>query len=87
MVSSIKAIFIAISVKTLIASISPVILASMPSLEYGVFNLMIFSFTLLSSIFIQIGTNFANDLYDYLHGADNEKRLGPIRTVQSNLIK
>ena len=86
MLSSIKAIFIAIRVKTLIASISPVILASVLSLEYGVFNLMIFSFTLLSSIFIQIGTNFANDLYDYLKGADNQDRLGPTRAVQSQLI-
>ena len=86
MLSSIKAIFIAIRVKTLIASISPVILASVLSLEYGVFNLIIFSFTLLSSIFIQIGTNFANDLYDYLKGADNQDRLGPTRAVQSQLI-
>jgi len=86
MLSSIKAIFIAIRVKTLIASISPVILASVLSLKYGVFNLMIFSFTLLSSIFIQIGTNFANDLYDYLKGADNQDRLGPTRAVQSQLI-
>ena len=86
MLSSIKAIFIAIRVKTLIASISPVILASVLSLKYGVFNLIIFSFTLLSSIFIQIGTNFANDLYDYLKGADNQDRLGPTRAVQSQLI-
>jgi len=84
--SSIKAIFIAIRVKTLIASISPVILSSALSYKYGAFNFTIFSFILLASIFIQIGTNFANDVYDYLKGADNENRLGPTRAVQSQLI-
>ena len=83
---SIKVLFIAIRFKTLIASISPVIIGSALSFKYGLFDLRIFSFTLLASIFIQIGTNFANDLHDYLKGADNDDRLGPTRTVQSKLI-
>mgnify|MGYP001471550592 CR=1 FL=1 len=32
------------------------------------------------------GTNFANDLYDYIKGADDKNRLGPKRAVQSQLI-
>tara|TARA_Y100001968_G_C19345446_1_gene711803 strand:- start:149 stop:1030 length:882 start_codon:yes stop_codon:yes gene_type:complete len=84
--SSIKSIFIAIRIKTLIASIAPVILSSALSFKYDMFNFMIFFFILLSSIFIQIGTNFANDVYDYLKGADNKDRLGPARAVQSKLI-
>jgi 1,4-dihydroxy-2-naphthoate octaprenyltransferase len=35
---------------------------------------------------IQIGTNFANDYYDYLKGADTAERVGPRRAVASGLI-
>ena len=35
---------------------------------------------------IQIGTNFINDLYDFIIGADNKDRLGPIRAIQSGLL-
>jgi 1,4-dihydroxy-2-naphthoate octaprenyltransferase len=35
---------------------------------------------------IQVGTNFANDLFDYEKGADDEGRLGPPRAVQLGLI-
>ena len=86
MASSLKAILLAIRLKTLIASISPVVLASFLSFKYGKFDFTLFCFILFSSIFIQIGTNFANDLYDYLKGADNQDRLGPTRVVQSQLI-
>jgi len=30
---------------------------------------------------IQIGTNFANDYFDYMKGADTESRVGPLRAV------
>ncbi len=86
MISSFKAIFIAIRFKTLIASIAPVVLSSALSFHYGAFNFIIFSFILLSALFIQIGTNFANDVYDYLKGADTKDRLGPTRAVQAKLI-
>ena len=35
---------------------------------------------------IQIGTNFANDVFDYEKGADDERRLGPTRAVQAGLL-
>lgn len=38
------------------------------------------------ALLIQIGTNFSNDLEDFRSGADNEKRLGPSRAVQSGWI-
>ena len=50
------------------------------------FEVNIFLLTLLAAIFIQIGTNFANDVYDFIKGADNNDRLGPLRAVQANLI-
>jgi 1,4-dihydroxy-2-naphthoate octaprenyltransferase len=35
---------------------------------------------------LQIGANFANDVYDYEKGADTSERLGPIRAVQAGLL-
>jgi 1,4-dihydroxy-2-naphthoate octaprenyltransferase len=42
--------------------------------------------TLLAAVLIQIGANFANDVYDFLKGSDREDRLGPTRATQSGLI-
>ena len=41
---------------------------------------------LLGAFAIQIGTNFANDVFDAEKGADTEERLGPTRAVQAGLI-
>ena len=38
------------------------------------------------AIWIQIGTNFANDVYDFEKGADTGERLGPTRAVQAGLL-
>lgn len=38
------------------------------------------------ALLIQIATNFSNDLEDFRRGADNEKRIGPDRAVQSGWI-
>ncbi|HEY5153660.1 MAG TPA: 1,4-dihydroxy-2-naphthoate polyprenyltransferase [Acidimicrobiales bacterium] len=37
------------------------------------------------ALFIQIGTNFANDYSDGVKGTDNETRVGPVRLVGSGL--
>ena len=41
---------------------------------------------MLAAVLIQIGTNFANDAYDYLSGADNIERVGPTRVTSSGLL-
>lgn len=38
------------------------------------------------AIWIQIGTNFANDVFDFEKGADTSERLGPLRAVQAGLV-
>lgn len=42
---------------------------------------------LFGAIWIQIGTNFANDVFDAEKGADTDERLGPTRAVASGLIR
>ena len=41
---------------------------------------------LAGSIAIQIGTNFANDVFDAEKGADGPDRVGPLRAVSAGLI-
>ena len=86
MTSFLKSILIAIRPKTLSASIAPVLVGSSIAFNSSHFNMQIFFLTFFSAIFIQIGTNFANDVYDFINGADNDERIGPTRAVQANLI-
>jgi 1,4-dihydroxy-2-naphthoate octaprenyltransferase len=41
---------------------------------------------LAAAVLIQIGTNLANDYFDYRKGADTSTRLGPTRVTQSGLV-
>jgi len=73
--------------KTLIVSIAPVFLGLSLAFHNGYFNsFFIGLFTLIAAILIQIGTNLINVLYDFLNGADNANRIGPVRVVQSGLL-
>ena len=84
---NIQAWWIALRPKTLIVSIAPVLLGiSLAIYDYELNNILVGILTLISAIMIQIGTNFINDLYDFLKGADDYKRLGPIRATQSGLL-
>ena len=40
----------------------------------------------LTTIFLQVLSNFANDYGDFKNGADNTERIGPKRAVQSGVI-
>lgn len=53
---------------------------------FGFVNWDISIWAIITTIFLQILSNLANDYGDGMKGADNEKRLGPERTVQSGKI-
>ena len=72
--------------KTLTAAISPVLVGVSLAIHDGAFHPFIACMTLLAAVLIQIGANFANDVYDFLNGSDREDRLGPTRATQSGLI-
>lgn len=72
--------------KTLVAAIVPVAVGSACAWALGGFRPLPALAALLVAIFIQIGTNFANDVFDYEKGADTGERLGPTRAVQAGLL-
>jgi 1,4-dihydroxy-2-naphthoate octaprenyltransferase len=52
----------------------------------GRFNLTVFILALVTTLFLQILSNLANDFGDFVKGMDNEERVGPDRTMQAGLI-
>ena len=73
--------------KTLTAIAAPVLIGTALAIADQSFHLITAFLCLLVGLFIQIGTNFANDYYDFIKGADTEKRVGPTRAVQAGLIQ
>jgi len=72
--------------KTLLAAVVPVMVGSALAISMNKFFLPYSLVALLCSILIQVGTNFTNDLYDFLKGSDTVKRKGPRRVLASGLI-
>lgn len=82
-----KCYWIASRPKTWIASISPVVIGASLAIHKSSFSYIVFILTLLFSLFIQIGTNFANDFFDFIKGADTKDRKGPLRATQQGWIQ
>lgn len=72
--------------KTLPAAVVPVVLGMALATHDGGFALLPALICLAFALLIQIGTNFANDYFDFVKGADNETRVGPTRAVASGLV-
>lgn len=81
--------------RTLPLSVSGIIVGSMYALAYPtdnvltpteVFNWRIFGYAILTTLGLQILSNFANDYGDGMKGTDNEDRIGPKRALQSGVI-
>jgi len=85
-ISKIKSWIIASRPRTLPAAVVPVFVGSAAAASDNKFVLLYAFLALICSLLIQIGTNFTNDLYDYLKGADDEKRKGPLRVMANELI-
>lgn len=85
-ISKFQAWLLASRPKTLLAAVVPVMVGSALAIAEDNFTLIYSLIALLCSVLIQIGTNFTNDLYDHLKGADKELRKGPLRVLSSGLI-
>jgi 1,4-dihydroxy-2-naphthoate polyprenyltransferase len=74
--------------RTLPAAIAPVLVGTAAAVQW--FGSLprpgAFVAALVASVFIQIGTNLANDYSDAKRGADTADRLGPVRVTSAGLV-
>ncbi len=81
-----KAWLHAFRLRTLPLSLSCIGMAGFLAASIEKFNLVIFLFCCLTTVFLQVLSNLANDYGDSVHGADHAERKGPARAVQSGII-
>lgn len=72
--------------QTLAAALIPVLVGVSITYSDGFFRWDISLIVLLCAFLIQIGTNFANDYYDFVKGADTEERIGFERATSAGLV-
>lgn len=72
--------------RTLPLALSSVVTGSALALSVDGFRPGVFLLAMLTTILLQVLSNYANDLGDSQNGADNAERVGPMRAVQSGDI-
>lgn len=78
--------FLAIRPATLSAGVAPVLVGTAMAGSRGGFDLLAGVAVLAGALLIQIGTNLANDYFDFRKGGDSADRLGPVRVTQAGLL-
>lgn len=82
-----KVWLLAARLPTLPAAVVPVLVGSATAVAVRQqFHAGAFIAALVASLLIQIGTNFANDLFDFKRGADTAERTGPVRVTNAGLL-
>ncbi|WP_194973983.1 1,4-dihydroxy-2-naphthoate polyprenyltransferase [Aquiflexum lacus] len=76
----------AIRLRTLPLALSSILTGTFLAAHNHAFRWEVFVFAALTTIFLQILSNLANDYGDSVHGADSSEREGPIRAVQSGIL-
>lgn len=72
--------------KTLPAAVIPVLTGTALAAGHGSADYGSAGVCLAFALLVQIGTNFANDYFDFVQGADTAARVGPRRAVAAGLI-
>ena len=81
-----RAWWLAARPRTLPVSAAPVLVGTALALADGRARALPAAAALAGALLLQIGANFANDLFDFEKGADTDARLGPARAVQQGLL-
>ena len=84
--STLRLWLVAARPRTLPAAVAPVVVGTALAASEAAFRPLAFLAALVGSVFIQIGTNLANDYSDARRGADTEDRLGPVRVTAGGLL-
>jgi 1,4-dihydroxy-2-naphthoate octaprenyltransferase len=83
---SLRAWVLACRPATLTAALAPVLVGTAAAYAAGAARLGPALAALAGALLIQIGTNLANDVFDFEKGADTAARLGPVRATQAGLL-
>lgn len=84
--SYLKNWLIAARLRTLPLALSSIAMGIFLAVKDGFFNTYIAVACVLTTVFLQVLSNFANDYGDSVHGADSAERTGPKRAVQTGAI-
>ena len=76
----------AFRLRTLPLSLSSILMGSIIAYSQDKFMLVIAILAIITTVFLQVLSNLANDYGDYKKGTDNDNRVGPERAVQSGVI-
>jgi len=76
----------AFRLRTLPLAISSILMGSFLAIASGIYNWFVISLSIITTLFLQILSNLANDYGDGIKGTDNKDRVGPVRTIQSGKI-
>ncbi len=76
----------AFRLRTLPLALSAIFVGSFLAVADGYYDAWVIGLAVLTTLFLQILSNLANDYGDVLKGTDNDDRVGPKRAVQSGLI-
>lgn len=83
---SISAWLVSFRLRTLPLALSTIILGSFLAAFQENFHWTVFILAALTTLFLQILSNLANDYGDAVHGVDNGGRVGPKRSLQAGTI-
>ncbi len=83
---SISAWLVSFRLRTLPLALSTIILGSFLAAFQENFHWTVFILAALTTLFLQILSNLANDYGDAVHGVDNGERVGPKRSLQAGTI-
>jgi 1,4-dihydroxy-2-naphthoate octaprenyltransferase len=77
---------LALRPRTLPVSLAPVLVGTAVAHQLGGLRVGPALAAAAGSLLLQIGSNFANDVFDFEKGADTEARIGPPRATQLGLL-
>ncbi len=77
---------LAIRPRTLPAAAAGVVTGCALAWRDGVFEWKAALVCLLAALLLQIGSNLANDVFDFERGTDTPDRIGPVRVTQTGLL-